>query len=124
MTTSLSASARLASILCWLAIAVVVLRIVSGGGSLMGVGYVLATEPRIAITTGAVVLITATVVSIALAQGRPWAWRASRVGAAAALAGSVILVIDDHSSGLLAAAAAGLALAIGAAMESRSEPAP
>lgn len=113
MTTSLPIVARVVSILCWITVAAVVLRILSGGGSLRGVGYVLATEPRLALATGAVVLATATIVSAALLLRRRWAWRASTAGAAAVLWGSLILVIDDHSSGLIAAAAAGVALAIG-----------
>lgn len=119
MTASLPNVARVASILCWITVAAVLVRIVSGGGSLRGVGYVLATEPRLALATGAIVLSTAVLVSIALLQRRPWAWRASGAGAGAALAGSLILVIDDHSSALVAAAAAGLALAIGLRMTLR-----
>lgn len=119
MTTSLTTVARIVSILCWITVAAVLVRIVSGGGSLRGVGYVLATEPRLALAAGAIVLSTAVFVSIALFQRRPWAWRASGAGAGTALAGSIILVIDDHSSALVATAAAGLALAIGLCMMSR-----
>lgn len=119
MTTSLPHIARIVSVLCWMTVAVVLLRMVSGGGSVAGIGYVLATEPRLAILTGALVLTTAAIVSVALVQRRPWAWRASWIGAAAALVGSLLLVVDDHASGLLAAAAAGLALAIGVVMSTR-----
>lgn len=118
VTTSLPTVARVVSILCWVAVAAVLVRIVSGGGSLTGVGYVLATEPRVALATGAIVLSTAVFVSVALLQRRPWAWRASAAGAGAALAGSLILVVDDHSSALVAAAAAALALTIGLHMMS------
>lgn len=120
VTTSLPTIARVASILCWIVISAVLLRIVSGGGSLDGVGYVLSTEPRIALAGGAALLLTAALVSEALIRDRPWAWRASRVGAAAALAGSLVLLVDRHSSGIIALAAAGLALAIAVVMMVRA----
>lgn len=119
MITSLPNVARTVSVLCWFTVAAVLVRILSGGGSLRGVGYVLATEPRLALATGAIVLSTAVFVSVALLQRRPWAWRTSGAGAGAALAGSLILVIDDHSSALVAAAASALALTIGLHMMSR-----
>lgn len=121
MTASLPTIARLASVVGWVVIVTVILRIVSGGGSVAGIGYVLSTEPRIAIYAGAIVLASAVVMTGALLLRRTWAWRSSRIGAAAALVGCLVLVVDGHPSALVAGAAAATILAIGVVMTRRAE---
>lgn len=113
-TGLVSAHRRSITIACWAVIAAVLLRIASGGGSLTGLGYVLRTEPALAVAAGAFSLITGAVVVLALVRGWWWAWAASRLGATIALAASVILVLGGHDSAVLAAAGAIVARVVAA----------
>ena len=99
------------SIIGWVAIAGILVRLTSGGGTLRGVGYVLGTEQL-----GVVVLIvTSLTVAIGAIVGLVgdvrWAWRFSSAGASIALITSLILVLDGHASAWVAGLASSLVLA-------------
>ena len=100
------------SIACWAVVVVVILRIASGG-SLTGVRYVLQVEPAVVVAFGLATLVIAAIVIVAMVLDAAWSWRASRSGAVIAVATSVMLLLGDHASAALAAAASATALFVG-----------
>lgn len=108
------------SLLSWLVIVAVIVRVISGGGTLVGVGYVFRTESAVALAFIAATLIAAGAATLAIARGRPGWWSLSRRGALVALVSSVVLLLADHESALFAIVAAILAWAIASAMASRA----
>jgi len=116
----LAIGARSLSILSWLVIVAVMIRVLSGGGTLAGVGYVLSTESPVVLAFVAATFIVAAATTVTIARGRPGAWSASWRGALFALVSGGVLLYADHESAVFAIAAAGLALAIAVAMASRA----
>ncbi|MGK2852333.1 MAG: hypothetical protein ACSLFN_15690 [Candidatus Limnocylindrales bacterium] len=114
----LAIGARLLSILSWPVIVAVMVRLLSGGGTLTGVGYVLSTESPLALAFVAVTCIVAVTAVVAIARDRPGVWTYALKGALIALTSAVVLLVADHESALIAIAAASLALAIAIAMAS------
>lgn len=110
--------ARSLSILAWLVIVVVMIRVLSGGGTLTGVGYVLSTESPIELAFMAGSFIVAAAAMVAIARDRPGAWSFAWMGAVFAMISSVVLLVSDHESAAIAIAAAGLALVVAVAMAS------
>lgn len=107
-----SPAIRALAIASWTTILVVLLRIVSGGGSLRGVGYVLETEPRVVVAIGALVLVGGLVAISGLLLDAAWAWRASGAASAIALAAGLVLLAGGHDSAWLVVLAAALGLVL------------
>lgn len=118
----LTIGARSSSIIGWLIIAAVLVRIVSGGGTLDGVWYVLSTKSPFTLALVATTILIAALAMVALVQDRSWAWSASWRGALFALACAAVLLIGGHESAALAAAAAAGVLIVGVAMGLRRDP--
>lgn len=98
----------------------VIVRVISGGGTLVGVGYVFKTESAVVLASIAATLIAAGAATLAIARGRPGWWSLSRRGALVALVCALVLLLAHHDSALFAMAAAALAWAIASAMASRA----
>jgi hypothetical protein len=111
---------RLAA-LCWVVIAVVLLRAASGGGLDPGsFRYVADREPPLTYAVGAVVVLASLAFAAALvsiASPRVMA-AAATVGVLTAAYGAFIAVFDHHPSGILVAVA-GLAATLLAALSMR-----
>ncbi|MFP5343063.1 MAG: hypothetical protein ACLGIJ_09080 [Candidatus Limnocylindria bacterium] len=105
--------ARAAIVACWIAIGGLVVRIGSGGGSLIGVGYVLRTEPLAVVLIGAGLLAVAIAVVAGLVRRTDGAWRTSTIAALLVLPGWLLLYADGHDSAVLGALAACAALWLG-----------
>ena len=102
--------ARILSVAAWCVVAAVLLRVVSGGGTLRGVGHVLGTEPPLVVALIGASLIVAIVSILAQIRDVSWASPFSRISAAIALATSLALDRGGHESAIVAAAASGLVL--------------
>jgi hypothetical protein len=102
--------ARILSIAAWCVVAAVLLRVVSGGGTLRGVGHVLGTEPPLVVALIGASLIVASVSIVAQIRNVSWASPFSWISAAIALATSLVLDRGGHESAIVAAAASGLVL--------------
>lgn len=109
-STGLSAGARAAVAAAWLTIAAVVLRIASGGGSLIGVRFVLDTEPLLVVLVGCGLLAAAGAVLIGTARRHDWATRVSDVAAVLAVPGFLLLLAEGHDSAVFGIVAAAVAL--------------
>jgi hypothetical protein len=115
--------ARIVSVVAWCVVAAILIRVVSGGGTLRGVGHVLRTEPLIVLALIAATLVVAIVSIAAQLRDFPWASHFSRIAAAIALATSLALDRGGHASAIVAAAASGVVLVadlIGSRTSSRS----
>jgi urea transporter len=88
-------------------------RVLSGGGTLTGVDFVLGTEPAVLVALLLGSLLVGVLAILGLALDRSWAWDVSNAGAAVALATSVLLGLDGHDSANVAVIAALVVLAIG-----------
>ena len=88
-------------------------RVLSGGGTVRGVGFVLGTEPPVLVVLLFASLAVAVLAIVGLLRNGSWAWDLSNVGAGIALATSVFLGLDGHSSANLAVVAATVVLVIG-----------
>ena len=106
-------TARIIAVVGWVVFGGVLLRVVSGGGTLRGVGYVLGTESPLVVVLLAASLISGSLAIFALVRDLPSAWTISSAGAGIALATSGLLGLDGHRSALLAALASGLVLLVG-----------
>ena len=106
-------SARVISIIGWVTVAGVLVRVTSGGGTLRGVGYVLGTEQLGVVVLIVTSLIVAIVAIAAWVGDRSWAWRFSSSGACIALLTSLVLALDGHASAWVAGLASSLVLAVG-----------
>lgn len=104
---------RAAIVACWLVIGGLVVRIASGGGSLVGFGYVLQTEPFAVVLIGTGLLAIAIAVVASLVRRSDSAWRASTLAAILVLPGWLLLYVNGHDSAVLGALAAGAALWLG-----------
>ena len=108
-----SRAARIVAVIGWVVFGGVVLRVVSGGGTLRGVGYVLDTEAPLLLVLIAASLVAGSVAVVALVRDVPWAWRASTAAAGVALLTSIVLGFDEHRSAALAAVASAAVLVMG-----------
>ena len=88
-------------------------RVLSGGGTVRGIGYVLGTEPLVLVALLFASLTVAVLAIVGLLRNRSWAWDVSTVGAGIALATSVFLGVDGHDSASIAIVAAVVVLAVG-----------
>jgi hypothetical protein len=101
---------RVLSVVAWCVFAAILLRMLSGGGTLQGVGYVLRTEPPVEVALMGASLIVATVSIVGRVRDLPWASPFSRIAAAIGLVTSLVLDQGHHQSAIVAAAALGLVL--------------
>ncbi len=101
----------MAVLACWIVIAAIVLRIASGGGSLVGVRFVLETEPFLLVLVGSGLLAASGVVIVGMVCQRAWAPRASDVLAALAVPAFLLVLTEGHDSGVFGIVAAATALA-------------
>ena len=106
-------SARVISIVGWVAVVWIFLRVASGGGTLRGVGYVLGTEPLGLVVLIVTSLIVAVVAIVAQVADVSWASPLSTAGAAIALITSMVLVLGEHDSAWVAGLASGMVLVVG-----------
>ena len=88
-------------------------RVLSGGGTVRGVGFVLGTEPPVLVALLLASLGVAVLAILGLVRNLSWAWDVSNVGAGTALATSVFLGLDGHDSATVAVVAAVVLLVIG-----------
>lgn len=112
----LATGARSLSILAWLVIIGVMIRVLSGGGTLTGVGYVLSTESPVTLALVGGALVVAGAAMVVIARDRPGTWSFAGRGALFAVVSSVVLLAADHESAAIAIAAAVLALVVALAM--------
>jgi hypothetical protein len=89
------------------------IRVLSGGGTVRGVGYVLGTEPAVLVALLLASLAVTVLAILGLLRDLSWAWGMSNAGAGIALATSVLLGLEGHGSANIALVAAGVVLAIG-----------
>jgi uncharacterized membrane protein len=106
-------TARIVSIIGWCLVTAIILRVVSGGGTLRGVGYVLGTEPPGVVALMGATLVMAIVAIVAMTRDLPWASAFSVVGAGVALATSLVLDRGGHESAMVGAIASTLVIVIG-----------
>jgi|GEM_PF-3489268 len=107
-----STGIRVAVVASWVVIAAIVLRIASGGGSLVGLRFVLDTEPLIVVMVGSGLLVAAGIVVVGMARRSAWAARASDVLAALAVPGFLLLLGEGHDSAAFGVLTAATALAL------------
>jgi len=100
-------------VLGWVVIGAVMVRVLSGGGTLTGVDFVLGTEPAVLVALLLGSLVVGVLAIVGLVLDRSWAWDVSNAGATIALVTSVLLELDGHDSANLAVIAAVVVLAIG-----------
>jgi hypothetical protein len=106
-------AARIISVVGWVSFAAVVIRVVSGGGTLRGVGYVLGTEPVVLVAFLLASLAASGISILALLRDVPRAWAISVAAAVIALSTSLLLGLDGHGSAIFAAVASGVVLLVG-----------
>lgn len=97
----------------WFVIGIIVVRMASGGGSLTGVAFVLTDTPPVMVAGGALLLVGAIVLVGGFAVDAPWAWRASTVVGALAVAFGLIVGVVGHETAWVLVAAAIVALLVG-----------
>ena len=97
-----------------------IVRVLSGGGTVRGVGFVLGTEPPVLVALLLASLTVAVLAVLGLLRDASWAWDVSNVGAGIALATSVFLGLDGHDSAGVAVVAAIVVLGIGILGEVRT----
>lgn len=103
---------RVAVIASWAVIAAVVLRIASGGGSLVGVRFVLETEPFFLLLVGSGLLAAAGIVMVGMTRRSAWAERVADVLTALAIPAFLLLLAEGHDSAVFGLVAAGTALSV------------
>jgi hypothetical protein len=113
---------RALSIGFWLVVAALLVRI-AVGGALLGVVDAPSVAGVVVASIGAALLVAAVVLVVGLAAGTQWARALSLGAAVVAIAEGALLVVADHESGTLIAAAAALALLAGLAERPTSRPA-
>ncbi len=96
----------------WLVIAVVIVRMASGGGSIAGFDYVVRKAPLAAVG-GAALLLAAVALIAGFLSGAAWATRLSAVAGIAAIIFGLVLGVRGHDSAWVLIAAALVALLIG-----------
>lgn len=101
------------SIVGWVAVAGILVRVASGGGTLRGIGYVLTTEQLSVVVLIVASLSVAIVAIFAQARDLSSAWPFSNAGAAIALVTSLVLAIGGHDSAWVAGLASSLLLVTG-----------
>lgn len=106
-----SSDARVVIAAAWIVIAAVVLRIASGGGSLVGVRFVLGTEPLLVVLAGSGLLAAAGAVLVGMARRRAWTSKLSDAAAVLAVPGFLLLLGEGHDSAIFGIGAAAVALA-------------
>ena len=97
---------------CWLVVAVVLVRMASGGGTVDGLNYVVDRAPAWALVGGAVLLVSAVGLVLAFALGASRARTASAVAAIIAIAFAVMAGLSGHESSWILGAAAAVALVV------------
>ena len=97
----------------WVVVGVILIRMASGGGTLVGLEYVLNEAPLPAVLAGGTLLLAAIVLVAAFARDAAWAWRASAGVAVVAIAFCVVVGLRGHESAWLLGGAAIVALWIG-----------
>ena len=97
----------------WVVIGVVVVRMASGGGTLVGFEYVLTGAPPVMVVGGALLLAAAIVLVYGFAVDAGWAWRTSIGAALLAVAFGLVAGVLGHTSAWFLIAAAIVALWIG-----------
>ena len=97
----------------WVVIGLVVVRMASGGGSLVGFEYVLSGAPPIMVAGGALLLVGAIVLVYGFAVDATWAWRASMGAALLGIAFGLVAGVVGHASAWILTAAAVVALWVG-----------
>ncbi len=107
-----STMTRVAVIASWAVIAAVVLRIASGGGSLVGVRFVLETEPFFLLLVGSGLLAAAGIVMVGMTRRSAWAERVADVLTALAIPAFLLLLAEGHDSAVFGLVAAGTALSV------------
>ena len=112
----MSSRRRALSVLCWLAIAALLVRI-AVGGAIEDVAAAPSAAGAIAVLIGLALIVVAAIVAVALGVGPGAGWVRTLSGAAAvvAIAFGVALLLADHQSGSLVAAAGAVA-AVGAVL--------
>ena len=105
--------ARVISIVGWVTVTGVLVRVTSGGGTLRGVRYVLGTEQLGVVVLIVTSLVVAIAAILALVRDVSWAWRFSTAGASIALITSIVLALGGHDSAWVAGIGAGLVLGVG-----------
>lgn len=115
----LAIGARSVSLLSWLVVVAVMLRVLSGGGTLVGVGYVLSTESPVLLAFVAATFLVAAAAIISIARDHAGAWTNAWKRALLALTGAVVLWIAGHESAVFAIAAASLASVVAVVMALR-----
>ena len=100
----MSSRRRVLSILCWLTIEALLARI-AAGGALAEVVDAPTAGGAITVLVGLVLVVVGLVVVIALALDAAWAGLLSRAAAAVAAVYGVVLLVAEHESGSLVAAA-------------------
>lgn len=116
----MAVAARILTVVAWCVFAAILLRVLSGGGTLQGVGYVLRTEPPVVVALMGTSLIVAIVSIVGQVRDPSWAQPFTRIAAVIALVTSFALDRGSHESAIVAAAASGLVL--GAAFIGRRRP--
>ena len=119
----MSSRRRALSVLCWLAIAVLLVRI-AVGGAVEDIAAAPSAAGALAVLIGLALVLVAAIVAVALGVGPDarWARTLSAVAAIVAIAFGLILLLAGHESGLLIAAAGAL-VAVGVLLpEARATP--
>ena len=112
---------RAVSIACWLVVAALLVRI-AAGGALAGVMDNPSVLGAVIASIGAALLGLAIVLVVGLAAGARRAPAVSVAAAVVAIADGALLVVVDHESGTLIAAAGVLALVAGLVERPSSQP--
>jgi hypothetical protein len=97
----------------WVVIGVVVVRMASGGGTIVGFQYVLTGAPPIMVVGGALLLAGAVALVYGFAVDAGWAWRASVGAGALAVAFGLAAGVVGHASAWILTAAAIVAIWVG-----------
>jgi hypothetical protein len=97
----------------WVVIGLVVVRMASGGGTLVGFEYVLSGAPPVMVVGGALLLAAAVVLVYGFAVDAAWAWRASVGAGALAIAFGLAAAAVGHTSAWILTVAAIVALWVG-----------
>ena len=99
----------------WSVIALVIVRMASGGGTLTGFDYVVREAPWLAILTGTVLVAVAIALVVGFLVEAGWAHRVSVVAGAIALPFGLVLGFRGHDSAWVLTAAALIAIWFGLA---------
>ena len=117
----MSSRRRAVSVLCWLAIAALLVRI-AAGGALERVAHAPNAAAVTAVAVGAALFGLALVAAVALGAGAAWAAALSVVAATVAIAYGLVLVVGGHESGSLVALAGAVAILAAVALRPPGTP--